>query len=615
MNHLALSPSEPIADRIDALKENTDLEVARVISRDETCDWRLRLAALACLDGTSRDDVFCAYCCAVPTLPEDLTSLANDVARRCTADIEDVLSLISSQLVANKTPELFHLMALWGFVHSQCDKFSGSVAEDLVQLLCELATPRFLQADTSTAELMGTLRPEAIATLCLEGLATSYCDWLWYEAMFGNDESLVDNDLRGLALCRMVLVKARSTGNVQGFDMALLIALNALEGVVTRNKLCRTWRALWFWQQDPSENEETKLKVAQVQLVAKRAFVPLLGLVEDLTQLAGDLVDPVLVSRMIFILSGWAWGGIGTKGIQLPWVDAQSRETATRIIRKYQKVVLDCTELRDRLRQETWQDDWIGTAGVVHLCSQRHNNQVMIEWRNQAEHLLAILLPMADDVDPRVSSPAWIAITCSMSEFPTQVMPLLLEAVDRGLNIRDSDAYESVLLCMNRVLSQHGKTADWLRFLTRLSRDSFYTAHSAPDAFNQAVNISLVALVNRAHRLSIAHLSSLLKAVQAGATKRVTSQAALTLLNAVLVACRPRIKSRRGEVLSTFLQVLVHRKHLDAAVLHEAWSNFGAAWTEQERNWLAEWTRKIEQDTQDLGFLDGFALQVTSMQT
>jgi hypothetical protein len=557
---VALSPHESIDERIEALRNisKANQNVVKRICKDDTQPSRLRIVAIELLEVQSSQEqeecLACALACYVPKNPVDLREVAIKVAQSLI--VPNFLDWIESQI--NIELERYLLLAIWGYGNfcGDIETFSSETPTlTLLDMLVSLATKDFLRSATSKNELMGSYRTEALAALCIMSLAV-LCDLRWVEtALYKYHVSYA----RTAAINIMSLDENCKFGSNK--ELLAVVLCQSLENVITGDDTLRKWNSLWY-HGVAAENDENATKTRATSLKFAHESTYLLIMLQRLVRQWSN-VDYAVASRIAFIMSSWC-AVTPEEGICLPWNTPECSKIAKMCledvieITQNSNILYDCGVLRERLSKDAWKTDWVGSGALIFLCI---NFPKYGSFENADANLLANLLPMVDEIDPRISGPTWNAIDHMLSTFTQREAALLFRSIERNLATQDPAAYRSLMVCLDHLLRQFDDEATFEEhdlFIERLTRDAYYSASTNPALYEIAVTRVLCTAVERRGLFVVRLLPSLLSTIKMGAQRRNTKRACLTLLECTLKACKPRISAHRGEVFEIFLRLSVN---------------------------------------------------------
>lgn len=532
------SPHALVEDRLEelvGLDSGPRLTASRALCGDETCPPALREKALLYLDGSelARDFALAAACC-VETCPfrQEAISVATRLFPR---DLDEYLAWIGLEMQTQ--PDRVWLNAIWGL--QSLPRVAGLSATplDLVDFLASLAGKEVLEV-LDKRELMGSWKIESLA-----GLALRAVGWLlpgpdWFQSALSR---YLDFSLRSLAVVAMF----RENTTVS-LDLKKLVLCEAIQTVILTDAKLKIWNQLWFWKQSADEDQTL------VQY-ARHFAVETLPLFRYLC--AGDLAqtDSAVRLRALFLASSLASNG----GVNTLWKTRELSQLADELLAATtgsSDLRFDLEEVRNRLAHDKWKEDWVATPAFLRLAVME---DCAWDWGEQTgAHLVAVLLPLVDDVDPRVSAPAWHAMACNVrAGRVTSQLPLVKFTLERNLTCRDEAVFSQVASVYAAIYASAGGEEE-RKLVELVARDAFYSAHSSPALYCIAVRDLLLPATRRVGVRCVPLTDVLLKAAEAGAQRRETNPLALALLYSILLACEPRIRAHRGRVLALFLRIM-----------------------------------------------------------
>jgi len=597
---VALSSHEPLQDRIDSLRASRCRLTARAVCRDETCPPALRVEGLLILDGADPEDLVLALSSLIPTQTLDSREVGSKLAKDWFRG--DVIEMIAAKVTAGtRDLERYWLLGLWGlcvFIQDQGESIKSKVSEvplTLVDSLVAIATEAFVADSVGKSELMGSHRPEALAALCVRMLGVlSNPGWI-RKALEGYQA----RPLRAAAVNCMV--KEYCPRTKQDEELLCIALCDALEEAIRNDDKLKRWTELWYHGANPEKDESARRMDAYCRPFAKES----LSLIVCIERCVKSLVvsndfDAAVATRFVFVLGSWA---AEDDGICLPWVAEECYQAAKNAIGHVIKVmgrdqiVIHVEELRQRLARDAWKTDWTGTAGLVNLAIYASQLCVLAD---ADTHLLPALLPIADDIDPRVAGPAWVAIRTSLPLISPNEAPLLFRAIERGFTSQDVTQYEAVAECLRLALERFDQTTfrEHDLFLERLARDLYYSANSNPALYIIAVQSVMVSIVSQSGLFAVRMLDPLLDAVQAGAQSRKCAEFAAQLLDSILTACEPRVHAHRGKIFVIFLRLSVNVT--DKEMLGSVFRRFRSAVGAGNQKWIDDQITKLDQAAPEL---------------
>lgn len=594
-NMLALSPHAALAERLEDLRECGDVNVARMVCEDDTNPPALRQLALEMLDGLNlNQDLSLALACSVETcgFREDAIQIANRFVPAAQHTFAaEYLQWLTYEIKTN--PNKYLLLAIWGVSSVANIKLDVSHVEpnillNLIDLLAGIAGEEFLQV-SNKRELMGSWNVKALGALGLISLGTKLTDPVWFKSAL--HRYLDFTKLRSLAV--VCLMRENTKVSV---DVKALLVCESIEQVILQDSTLKTWNQLWFWKTDPLQDEHAGKLVDYSHHFAK-CTVPLLHWLQHMLH----MLDEAVQLKIILLASSFAQAQIN-----LPWKTPQLCEIASGIItnQREKNIVWDLEEMRNRLGKERWKEDWIGTPALLYMCMQEANVEFVCTRGDLESHLLACLLPLVDDVDPRVSAPAWHVLTRCLKMkrfilFPKH-QPLLLHTLERNLATRDETVFVQVCAFYQVCFESYNNAATMERKLVEnLASDAFYSAHSNAKLYNLSITLVLCGAVQRLNVACIPLLDLLLRAAEAGAQQRGTNSAALLLLNSILAACEPRVRAHRGRILALFLRLAVLNAS-SSQLLQQGFASFVRAVRHDDDDWVLTQMDKVSRVNPDL---------------
>ncbi|KAH9253559.1 hypothetical protein BASA81_008395 [Batrachochytrium salamandrivorans] len=539
------SPHALVEDRLEelmGLDSGPRVAASRVLCGDETCPPALREKALLYLDGSElAGDFALATACCVETCP--FRQEAIPIATRLfPGDLDEYLAWLGLEMQAK--PDRVWLNAIWGLQSLPRVVKLVTTPLDLVDFLASLAGKEVLEV-LDKRELMGSWKIESLA-----GLALRAVGWLlpgpdWFQSALSR---YLDFPLRSLAVVAMF-----EENTTVSLDLKKLVLCEAIQTLILTDAKLKVWNQLWFWKQPVGEDE------ALVQYALHFAMETL-PLFRQLC--AGDLAraDGAVRLRTLFLASSLASNG----GVATPWKTRELSQVADELLANNSEMMVigggfDLEEVRNRLGNDKWKEDWVATPAFLRLAVMEDSVWGGVE--ETGAHLVAILLPLMDDVDPRVSAPAWHAMAYNVrAGRVTNQLPLVKFTLERSLTCRDEVVFSQVAGLYKAIYASPtlggGGEEEERKLVELVSRDAFYSAHSSPALYCIAIRDLLLPAIQRVGVRCIPLTDVLLKAVEAGAQRHETNSFALALLHSILLACEPRIRAHRGRILALFLRIM-----------------------------------------------------------